>query len=870
MPAERARAIIEMSVSGQSNVDRAMEKASNRTNQLERSNEKLSKTIDRHSGVQRKLRTNYAGVTAAAQQRVAILNKERNALRSQAQAARRSGEKKRLDAVNVALEENATVARRVAEEKQRDQAKINRLVVAERRSIDEATAAKRRNSRAVRSIEAERRRSTGRGGGPPVGAAGGVSTAQLALLSGNALIGAGAAATGVLYVATRAILEYNTVLNELKAISGASAEETKKLAEQSRHLGVTTEKSASDAASGQRELARAGFTVNQIYDATPGVLALSTIGNIEMGSSAEYLAGTLKQFSLDASESNRVVDVLAQAVSSSLFDIEGLGTALGTAGTLASQFNISLERTVAVLSTIRSAGVQASKAGTGLRSFFAAVANMSSGDAQALRAVGVEVEALAKRLAQGDIVGIGQLLEGVNAGVLTKVFGTEAASVASIVSNTHEEIAMMERRLLGADGAAQEMRDTMNEGIVGAFREVKSAVEGALLSLGDSGLTSGLTGAAKAAKSGLTFFDALPGPLKSMTTYLVLAGPLFIGAGIGLRLFSQATQHATLAQIKLNLANIATNLGLVTMKQRAAGAAASLGALRLGAIGAGVLALGVGLGLLTWHLNNVRESAAGAFDSALVATHRNIEALSQIAKDTGRVDAGITKMIDDLSRRVEAIEKDSAARADERKEERFGVVQAVQNIPAVGVNMIGQIWSGVGEWVKRDVATGEERMKRIGATVVPVPAKGSTAVVDLEGHAQNQTGGVFGPSTRITPVESFAAWLGITDNPEDLRRDLLIDQRQLADVSSTAQAALARERGIAQRNFLDNDNEEGVDAAQSGGTILSQSPFQDNFYGFGEVSDGGVISMTINIFPGDPGYESTLKLTDVMTGGLGE
>lgn len=894
MPAERARAIVELSVSGQSNVDRAMQKVVNRTRQLEQANMGQDRIAARHSRIAGELRGNLSRLRSAHQRRLNDLTQEGNALRKNADAQRAylrqlqtdktqartiRGATARQNATRQAdreivktrrlLDETTDAIRRNEQAKRdeklsftRDQTKINSLVAErvrlERKTRDEV----RKNNREIKRQQHEARRLRSE-------AQMGVNTmSQVAMVSGNVLIGVGGALSAGLYVASRGILSYNTVLNETAAVSGATAEEIRLLDRQARQLGLTTEKSASEAAAGQRELGRAGFQVNETLAATPGVLALSTIGNIEMGRSSEYLAGTLRQFELDAKSSNRVVDVFAQAVTSSLFNVEGLGVALGTAGPLAHQFNIPLERTVALLSTVRSAGVGPARTGTGLRSFLAAVANMSQGDVQKLANVGVEAQNLTDLLMAGDISGIGRMLENVDAAVLTNVFGTEASNVTAIIAAQNKEIDRMEQVLLNSAGAAEQMREVMNTGVVGAFREARSAADSLVLSLGDSGLTGGLTVSADVAKTGLRFFDKLPGPFKTLASYLVLSGPLIVGAGVGLRLFAAATQHATISQIKMNAALTANNIGLVAMRNRAVGAAQSLGAMKLGAVGGGVLALGVGLGILTWHLNNVREAAAGAFDSASAAVQRNIEALSTIPQ----LGAALQKQVDAQSKTLEQRRMQTEESRRENlaalESERTGVLQALSTVPSVVVDAYGMTARMIGSMFTGGMQRmGEMTLAQAGLVErppMPMPGtEGVTPVVTAEVQP-------YVPRFEPTDAQRLWSFLGLTDDPRRLNAIEKQAERQLMDIDLEARNAAARYRGLAQRGFLEEGDGRGETETTRGGTLVFQQPFADDFFAFGEDVGGGRIVLQFIVDGSSREGQDLLRVAEAVAGGLGE
>src|SRR5699024_6243346 len=99
---------------------------------------------------------------------------------------------------------------------------------------------------------------------------------------------------GVGFVAMKRVLgdvvqeasSFHAQMSEVQAISGATADEIKILTNQSKELGRQTKFTAQEAAESQANLARAGFKVNEIYDAMPGLLDLAASSNLDLGTSA--------------------------------------------------------------------------------------------------------------------------------------------------------------------------------------------------------------------------------------------------------------------------------------------------------------------------------------------------------------------------------------------------------------------------------------------------------------------------------------------------------------------------------------------------------------------------------------------------------
>jgi len=117
--------------------------------------------------------------------------------------------------------------------------------------------------------------------------------------------------------ATAAIIgfgaRFEKSISRLSALTGATGKNLLKLEKTALRLGQTTVFSASEAASAMTELGKVGFDVNQILAATGGLLDLAAASGEDLTTTTEILAGTLKAFSIDASESGRVGDVLADS-----------------------------------------------------------------------------------------------------------------------------------------------------------------------------------------------------------------------------------------------------------------------------------------------------------------------------------------------------------------------------------------------------------------------------------------------------------------------------------------------------------------------------------------------------------------------------
>ncbi|MDR2486708.1 MAG: phage tail tape measure protein, partial [Clostridiales Family XIII bacterium] len=105
-------------------------------------------------------------------------------------------------------------------------------------------------------------------------------------------ISAGLAAAGGLAIRTGA--EFEAGMSRVKAISGATGDEMKRMSEQAKQLGADTAFSASEAAAGMENLASAGFDAAETMKAMPGLLDLAAVSGGDVAAASETAASTIR------------------------------------------------------------------------------------------------------------------------------------------------------------------------------------------------------------------------------------------------------------------------------------------------------------------------------------------------------------------------------------------------------------------------------------------------------------------------------------------------------------------------------------------------------------------------------------------------
>jgi TP901 family phage tail tape measure protein len=305
----------------------------------------------------------------------------------------------------------------------------------------------------------------------------GVQQAGAALTSVGLRIGAFGAALGAgLIAASDSGRKFQQEMSAVNAISGANVSEFVALTDAAKHLGATTEFSATQAANGMRFLAMAGFDTNEIISAMPGTLALATIGHLDLGKAADIATNILTGFGLAADQTNRVVDVMAATITNSNTDIIQMGEAMKFVAPVAGMLGISVEETAAAIGTLANVGLKASIAGTGLRRAMSILAQMSGETRRKLDAAGVAIE-------QVDITTLNltdtlENMQGMSIGEVLDVFGQRAGPiVAVLLQNLNGKFKELKDVTNNAAGAARTMQGIMLNNVQGALIQVQSRLE---------------------------------------------------------------------------------------------------------------------------------------------------------------------------------------------------------------------------------------------------------------------------------------------------------------------------------------------------------------------------------------------------------
>ena len=292
----------------------------------------------------------------------------------------------------------------------------------------------------------------------------------------------GAAAIGIIVTAFRTISrvvssvistfsEFEFVMAKVQAVSGATNTEFDKLTASAQELGRTTFFTAAQVGELQLNFSKLGFSAKEIMDAQKATLDLATATGSDLARSATVAGAAVRGFGLEASDTQRVVDVMAVSFSSSAMDIEKWQTSMTKVAPIAKSAGFSIEDTAAIMSKLTDSGIEASIAGTSLRNILLKMQDPSSDltktFGRTIHSLDDLVPAMKKFVAEG----------GSMAKVMEIVDVRQVAAFEQMLTTADGTLELRDALLL-ANGEGARMAGIVGDTMQGAFLKFKSAMQG--------------------------------------------------------------------------------------------------------------------------------------------------------------------------------------------------------------------------------------------------------------------------------------------------------------------------------------------------------------------------------------------------------
>lgn len=319
--------------------------------------------------------------------------------------------------------------------------------------------------------------------------------------------------------------EFSAAMSQVAATTGVTAdtEDYDKMAAAAKEMGETTSYTASQASSALNALAQAGYNADEAIAKLPKTLTLAKDGGLDLAQAAKIVTNSMSSLKLEEEDLNKLIDELAVTAQKSNTNIAELGEAIKVTGGTVSMTGQSMETMYTELGILANNGIVAAEAGTHLRNALLALAAPSTKGAKALKELDVSLTD-----GKGNMRDYGELLADLS-NRLDEVYGvgknnaartetlkeifrvTDLTAINAMLDGTSGKMQELRANIDSAEGAADQMAQTMGDNLKGDFDILKSSAEGLQLAIAEK-LDPALR---KAAQDGTNFFADLTQKVKS-------------------------------------------------------------------------------------------------------------------------------------------------------------------------------------------------------------------------------------------------------------------------------------------------------------------------------------------------------------------
>jgi len=307
---------------------------------------------------------------------------------------------------------------------------------------------------------------------------------------GRAMSAAATAASAPFLLSARVFGSFSDQMAIVKAVTGATGRDFKRLNDRAKQLGRTTSFTATEVASAMVALGRAGFSTDEILASIGGTLNLARAGAMDLADATTIMADLTRSFGLTADEAGRVGDVLAKTANESNTNIGLVGDSMKYVAASANLSGQSLERISAALAVLANRGLKGEMAGASLAM---SLSKLAGDDVQKqLAGMGVAVTD-----AQGNMRDLMDILNDLNkatAGMgnakklslFKDMFDQRGMRSMILLTQNVGEWDRMSQVVANSGGTAAKVAAEMDNTLGGSFRKLMSAIEGVQIALGEA------------------------------------------------------------------------------------------------------------------------------------------------------------------------------------------------------------------------------------------------------------------------------------------------------------------------------------------------------------------------------------------------
>jgi TP901 family phage tail tape measure protein len=347
-------------------------------------------------------------------------------------------------------------------------------------------------------------------------------------LAGKGALLMGGVVAGGFAMAAKSSMDFEKALSGVKAATGATAATMNGLRATAMKAGADTKYSATEAANGITEMAKAGVSAKDIMGGgLRGALSLAAAGQMDVAEAAGVASTAMVQFGLSGKDLPHVADLLAAGAGKAMGSVEDLSNALKYVGPVAAGMGVSIEETTGTLALFASQGILSEQAGTSLRGMLSALTSPSKIASEQMAELGINVfDAQGKFVGLDGVAGqlhdsMSNLTEAERSEALGRIFGNEQVTAARVLYKDGASAVQEWTSKVNDSGYAAKQAAALQDNLSGDLEKLGGSFDTLMIKLGSGsqgplrdlvkmlgGLVDGVTGVVGA-------FGSLPDPVKA-------------------------------------------------------------------------------------------------------------------------------------------------------------------------------------------------------------------------------------------------------------------------------------------------------------------------------------------------------------------
>lgn len=267
--------------------------------------------------------------------------------------------------------------------------------------------------------------------------------------------------------------QFEQQMANVKAVSGATEEQFKQLEAAALQMGKTTSFNASQSASALEAMSKAGFQTSESIAALDEVLQLSAASGMALGESANLITNIMSSMGAEVEDLTHINNVLVKTFTGTNTTLQGLGQTFTYAGGIAATTKVSIEELAAAAGILGNAGIDASRAGTALRSTMTRLIDPTKKTTDVLKRLNVEAgQNLIDTLADLEKAGA-------STQDMIKIFGQEAGGALAALQQAGgiQAVERLAEELENVGDVAEKLAKQQLDTLQGDLKLLQSAIE---------------------------------------------------------------------------------------------------------------------------------------------------------------------------------------------------------------------------------------------------------------------------------------------------------------------------------------------------------------------------------------------------------